>query len=324
MKEGIVGPLPDLWKETYDLVAQVPLGRLTTYGAVAQALGDVIASRFVGLAMSRNDDIVRVPCRRVVQSDGKIGGYTGGGSRKKIRLLRDEGIQIAGSKIVDLDSYLFRDFQTTSPLRMLRQRQVLLKKHLDLSPTRSSPDRVAGIDVAYAGEHAFAAMVTFDYKSGDELDRKVVEGDVKFPYVPSYLAFREIPVIAPLLRKVDKGTVVMYDGNGILHPEGFGIASQVGVVFGVASIGVAKKLLCGKLASSRDGSVSAVRLGRRLIGHALRGEKSSHSVYVSAGHGLSPRQATAVASRFLEHRVPEPTRVAHIVAEAARRGTNHK
>ncbi len=287
-------------------------------------MGDVVASRFVGLAMSRNDDIVHVPCRRVDQSDGKIGGYTGGGPRKKIRLLRDEGIEIAGSKIVDLERYLFREFQTTSPLRMLRQRQVLLKKHLDLSPKRSSPDRVAGIDVAYSGDHAFAAMVTFDYKSGDELDRKVVEGDAKFPYVPSYLAFREIPVIAPLLRKVDKGTVVMYDGNGILHPEGFGIASHVGVVFGVASIGVAKKLLCGEMASSRDGSVSDVRLGKRLIGRALRGEKSSHPVYVSAGHGLSPGQATAIASRFLEHRVPEPTRVAHIVAEAARRGTNHK
>ena len=79
--------IPDLWKETYDLVAQVPIGRVTTYGAVAKGLGDIVASRFVGLAMSRNDDIVRVPCRRVVQSDGGIGGYTGGGPEKKIELV---------------------------------------------------------------------------------------------------------------------------------------------------------------------------------------------------------------------------------------------
>ena len=324
MKEGVIGKLPDLWKETYDIVAQVPLGKLTTYGAVAEALGDIIASRFVGLAMSRNDDIVRVPCRRVVQSDGKIGGYTGGGPEKKIRLLRGEGIEISGSRIVGLERYMFRDFETSHPLRTLRKKQMLLKKHLSLNPIRSIPSRVAGIDVAYSNDHAYAAMVTFDYESGDELDRVVVEGDAKFPYVPSYLAFREIPVIAPLLRHVARSTIVMCDGNGILHPEGFGIASQVGVVFGLPSVGVAKKLLCGKVARTPNVRISEVRVGRRVVGHALQGQRRVNPVYVSAGHGLSPKQARMIASRFLKHRVPEPTRVAHIVAEAARKGTSHK
>jgi len=63
MRVASVDDLPDLWKETYDLVAQVPEGRVTTYGEVARALGDIVASRFVGLAMSRNEDIERVPCR---------------------------------------------------------------------------------------------------------------------------------------------------------------------------------------------------------------------------------------------------------------------
>ena len=75
--------IPDLWEATYDLVSQVPEGRVTTYGQVATALGDIVASRFVGLAMSRNDDTVRVPCRRVVRSDGRLGGYTGGGPERK-------------------------------------------------------------------------------------------------------------------------------------------------------------------------------------------------------------------------------------------------
>lgn len=324
MSDPQIGKIPDLWKDTYDLVAQVPLGRLTTYGAVAEALGDIMASRFVGLAMSKNDDIVRVPCRRVVQSDGQIGGYTGGGPRKKIKLLRSEGIEISGTKIVGLDRYMFRDFKTSHPLRALRKRQVLLKKHLDLHPLRSPPIRVAGIDVAYTGEHAYASMVTFDCESGEELDRVVVERDASFPYVPSYLAFREIPLIAPLMRYVAKDTIVMLDGNGILHPEGFGIASQVGVVFGVPTIGVAKKLLCGKVASTSKNRISEVRVGGRVLGHAILAPKSSKPVYVSAGHGLSPRQAIAFASRFHHHRIPEPTRIAHIVADEARRGTNHK
>jgi len=324
MRDGAVGNLPDLWSETYDIVAQVPLGRLTTYGAVAEALGDIIASRFVGLAMSRNDDIVRVPCRRVVQSDGKIGGYTGGGSVKKIKLLRSEGIEICGSRIIGLERYMFRDFETSHPLRALRRKQVLLKKHLSLNPIQATPNRVAGIDVAYSGDHAYAAMVTFDYESGEELDRVVVEGEAEFPYVPSYLAFREIPVIAPLMRHVAKDTVVICDGNGILHPEGFGIASQVGVVFDVPSVGVAKKLLCGRVVRTSSERISQVRVGTRIMGHALQGERNNNPIYVSAGHGLSPEQATAIASRFLKHRIPEPTRIAHIVAEAARKGTSHK
>ena len=324
MRKEAIRNLPDLWRETYDIVAQVPLGRLTTYGAVAEALGDIVASRFVGLAMSRNDDIVRVPCRRVVQSDGRVGGYTGGGPRKKIWLLRREGIRISDSRVVGLDGYMFRDFKTNRPLKALRNRQVLLKKHLSLRPMEFPPDRVAGIDVAYSEDHAFAAMVTFDYESGAELDRVVVEGEAPFPYVPTYLAFREMPVIAPLMKHLTSGTVIMYDGNGILHPEGFGIASQVGVLFDVPSVGAAKKLLCGTVASAPVSHPSEVRFGRRIIGHALRGEKNSNPVYISAGHRLTQLQAVAIATRFLEHRVPEPTRVAHIVAEEARRAKRDK
>lgn len=316
--------LPDMLQETYDLVAQVPRGRVTTYGEVARALGDVVASRYVGLAMSMNDDIVRVPCRRVVQSDGLVGGYTGGGPRKKIRLLREEGIGIVGEKIVDLEKVLFKDFVSNYPLRDLRRRQRRLKRQLSVERLGRRMDRIAGIDVAYEGDHAFAAMVVFDLESGKETERIVIEGEASFPYVPTYLAFREIPVVAPLMRFVDNRTVIMYDGNGILHPEGFGIASQVGVVFDVPTIGVAKKLLCGSLATRGPGLSRQVRLGGKIVGHALPGVRGGKPVYVSAGHRLSSKDALMISARFRVHRVPEPTRRAHIVAEAARHGKNNK
>jgi len=316
--------LPDLWKETYDLVAQVPEGQVTTYGEVAKALGDVVASRFVGLAMSRNEDIDRVPCRRVVQSDGYVGGYTGGGPVKKIDLLRSEGIEFSGAKVADLDKVLFSDFKTNYPLRKLRKIQTDLKRHLVLEDCRKKINSVAGIDVAFDGEHSYAALVKFDFKSKEETARHVVEGEAVFPYVPTYLAFREIPVIRPLMDLVDSETILMYDGNGVLHPEGFGITSQVGVVFGVPTIGVAKKLLCGDMSRVSSKGAIKVVLNGQLIGHALRGGQSERPVFVSAGHRISQDQAKAVAARFLKHRVPEPTRVAHIVAELARRRTNHK
>lgn len=321
-----VGNLPDLWKEVYDLVAQVPEGRVTTYGAVAKALGDIAASRFVGLAMSLNDDIVRVPCRRVVQSDGHLGGYTGGGARKKRALLRSEGVQVSGTRVVDLDAIMFTDFRTKrpKPLEELRRRQRRLKGRLSLDRYDHEIDQIAGIDVAYDGSHAFSAMVTLDFGTLEEVDRQVTEQDSGFPYVPTYLGFREIPLIAPLMTGIPEGTVIMYDGNGILHPEGFGIASQLGVVFDVPVIGVAKKLLCGEISDRAVDGAREVVLNGKVIGHSLARTDQGRPVYISPGHQMSPGQALEIARRTLRTRIPEPVRVAHIAAETAKRGTSHK
>ncbi len=307
-------------------MAQVPVGKVTTYGAVARALGDIAASRFVGLVMSQNDDIVRVPCRRVVQSDGRLGGYTGGGIQKKAALLREEGIRIRGTRVVDIESVLFTDFRTKAPkpLEELRDRQRRLKKHLVLKELGGHVEHVAGVDVAYEGSRAYVAMVTLDFESLEEVDRCVVVSEARFPYVPTYLGFREIPLIVPLMRGVRKGTVFMYDGNGILHPEGFGIASQMGVVFDVPVVGVAKKLLCGRISDRTVGDARPVVLGGRVVGYGLTGSGRGRPVFVSAGHRVSPKQAMEIAKATQVYRVPEPVRLAHIAAGEARRGTSHK
>lgn len=316
--------LPDMIAETYDLVAQVPMGRVTTYGAVAKALGDIVASRFVGYAMSRNDDIVRVPCRRVVQSDGRLGGYTGGGPAKKARLLKREGVRVAEGKVVELDKYMFSDFHTRYPLRTLRRRQRALRESLSLRRFRGSIERVAGVDVAYRGDHAYVSLVTFDARSLQEVDSVVIEGDARFPYIPTYLAFRELPLMKAIASFMDRHTVLMYDGNGILHPEGFGIASHLGVILGVPTIGAAKKLLCGEMSSKGSRSERAVTVNGRIHGYALSSAAETKPVFVSPGHMLSVDQARDIVRPFLVHRVPEPTRLAHIAAESARRATNKK
>ena len=323
MRTAWMDDLPDLKKETYDLVAQVPEGKVTTYGAVARALGDIVASRYVGLAMSQNDDIIRVPCRRVVQSDGFVGGFTPGGPVKKARLLRAEGVDVRGNFVVDLEKVLFSDFKSSFPLAKLRAVQRQLKKHLSVRQLSGQITSVAGVDVAYEGEHGFAAMVSVD-GSGEVTASTVIEGDARFPYVPTYLSFREIPIVRPLLKYIPEGTVVMYDGNGVLHPEGFGIASQLGVTFDVPTIGIAKKLLCGEISRKVAHGSREVVYNGRVAGHALGLGKDSRPVFVSVGHRVSREQAIEVTHRFLTHRLPEPVRLAHITAETARRGTSNK
>ena len=89
----------------YDLLLQIPKGKVTTYREIAHALGTK-AYRAVGQAMNRNPNLVRVPCHRVVKSNGEVGGYAGGLSRK-IELLRQEGVDVSESGRIDLSKFLY-------------------------------------------------------------------------------------------------------------------------------------------------------------------------------------------------------------------------
>ena len=93
-------------KRCYELLKQVPAGKITTYKALAMALGSK-AYRAVGSAMSKNPYLPKVPCHRVVKSDGKIGEYQLG-FQKKIEMLKNEGIEINGNYIADLEKYLYK------------------------------------------------------------------------------------------------------------------------------------------------------------------------------------------------------------------------
>jgi methylated-DNA-[protein]-cysteine S-methyltransferase len=77
--------------EVYDLLLKIPAGKVSTYGDLAKAFGNPLASRQVGRILGRNPNPIKVPCHRVVMSDGKIGGYFYGSDRKR-ELLEEEGI----------------------------------------------------------------------------------------------------------------------------------------------------------------------------------------------------------------------------------------
>ena len=95
----------------YKLTSLIPKGKVTTYGALAKALGSPHAGRATGNALSANPNPIAVPCHRVVRADGSIGGYSGrGGSRTKKRLLEKEGVVVVDGRI-DLDRFLFTSFK---------------------------------------------------------------------------------------------------------------------------------------------------------------------------------------------------------------------
>jgi len=102
---------PNFFELVYQAVAQVPEGRVTTYAAVARYLSNPRGARAVGWAMRQCPyPITKIPCHRVIKSDGTVGGYGSEGIDKKITLLRDEGISIRKGKI-DLGRYYFDRFR---------------------------------------------------------------------------------------------------------------------------------------------------------------------------------------------------------------------
>ncbi len=307
--------VPDLYSVVYELVKQIPPGKVSTYGEIAKALGDIRAARAVGEILSKNPTPIIVPCHRVVRSDGSLGGFTHPeGLKKKIELLRSEGIEIVGGKI-DINKYMFKDFKLDRrPLEELRKIQRRLAEEISLET--EDFDVICGFDAAYFDKKAVGALVCF--KEEVEIIKGVFE--VKFPYIPGYLGFREFPFVKELVNKLKEKPLIFLDGHGILHPRKFGYATHVGVLLGLPTIGVAKALLVGEYDKEllREKRKSPVYLDGEIRGYAVLGGKAKKPVFVSPGNKVSVEDSLKICLKNLKYRVPEPTRLAHIWAKKAK------
>jgi deoxyribonuclease V len=177
------------------------------------------------------------------------------------------------------------------------------------------PLLVGGVDVAYphpdVGVAAYAAVET---ATGRLAWSTTVRRRVAFPYISTYLSFREIPILLGLLDKVRTAgrmaEVLLVDGSGILHHRHAGVASHLGVVASTPTIGVTKKLLCGQvdLEGISPGESRPVVHEDRLIGVALRPTAGSRRpIFISPGHRVDLAFSERLVRQLLTgRRLPEP------------------
>lgn len=99
--------LADFQKQVYSLIKKISKGRISTYGQIARVLGRPNSARLIGRILSKNPHLIKIPCHRVVKSDGQIGGYKLG-IRKKAQLLKKEGIKIQRDKILNFNQIIFK------------------------------------------------------------------------------------------------------------------------------------------------------------------------------------------------------------------------
>jgi deoxyribonuclease V len=303
----------DLFKYTYDLVRQIPEGKISSYGAVANALGDKFASRAVGRMMNQNPNAETMPCYKIVHSDGRLGGF-GLGINDKIRRLNEVDISVEDGKIIDFNKVFYQNFKTDYPLKKLRQEQIKLSNKIVLKDDFKSIKTVAGIDVSYPKNefnNACGVCIVMDYKTKKIIEKKSVFWKTNFPYISTYLFYREFPVIKELIKKLNSDpSLYIFDGNGILHPYGIGLASQAGINLNKPTIGVAKNLLYGDI-KRNDILIDGKKHGFTYFSS----DRIKKPIYVSPGHKISFKTSKKIMQHFGKYKTPEPLRQAHINAK---------
>jgi deoxyribonuclease V len=179
---------------------------------------------------------------------------------------------------------------------------------------------VAGVDAGFEAEGtvARAAVVVLSFPELRPLDYALARGPVTFPYVPGFLSFREAPALLDALAMLKlRPDLLIVDGQGIAHPRRVGIASHIGVLSGLPSIGCAKSLLTGRHGELPDERGARVPLTHRKeqVGWALRTRPGVKPVYVSPGHRVGMAAAAElVMACVTRYRLPETTRYAHNLA----------
>jgi len=179
---------------------------------------------------------------------------------------------------------------------------------------------VAGVDVAYVGGLSIGVVAVLNYSSLSVVETQKARVKTRFPYIPTLLSWREIkPARAAIKKLKTVPDVFLVDAQGIAHPYRLGFASHLGLLLDKPTIGVAKSLLCGQVEPVKQEGWAPIIDKGEVIGAAVRRHEGEQPVYVSVGHRVSLERAVDVVKHCTKSvRVPEPIRLAHMIASQER------
>jgi deoxyribonuclease V len=195
-----------------------------------------------------------------------------------------------------------------------------LSQRIQITPLdESTVHSVAGADTCMSRKIGalWAGVVVLSYPGLEKIEEKWITGKANFPYVPGLLSFREIPALIKAFQSL-KSTpdLVICDGQGIAHPRRLGLASHLGLVLDIATIGCAKSRLVGefsKVGPSR-GDFSPLLHGGEVVGAVLRTRSEVRPTFVSPGHKITLEESIKIVlGCCTKYRLPEPTRQAHLL-----------
>lgn len=206
------------------------------------------------------------------------------------------------------------------------QLQKKLAAQINLQPYNKLPRTIAGADISFnkSSTTVYAGVVVLSFPDLKLLSYSLAVAETTFPYVSGYLAFREMPAITKAWDQLRaKPDLLVFDGQGVLHPRRLGIATHFGVLTDQPTIGCAKTMLYGEYNNPEleKFSTSPIYAKAELAGYALRTKMAVKPVFVSPGHLTDPQSALDIMMQCVgRYRIPEPTRIAHAMVNRFRTG----
>ncbi len=204
-----------------------------------------------------------------------------------------------------------------------REIQRYLKEKIEITPLKSHPEFIAAADAAFSGDVVFSAASLYRLRGLAHLQDVFLESRAGFDYIPGLLAFREGKAIIDAIRKLEiSPDLILIDGQGLAHPEGIGIASHIGVLLNVPTVGCAKSRLVGdyREPGPAKGEWSYLFYRGVKVGAVLRTRVNVKPVFISPGHLIDIESSVEIVMKCVTaYRIPEPLRTADRLSKKLKR-----
>jgi deoxyribonuclease V len=198
-----------------------------------------------------------------------------------------------------------------------------LSKLIILKNSFRQVKRIAGCDVAYSAinNKACAAICLFCFPAMNKINEVTCVSEVIFPYVSGLLAFREGPALLQAFKKLtEKPDIMIFNGQGIAHPRKMGLATHMGIILDIPSIGCTQRSMFRKYDNpgNHSGAFSEICDDKNnIVGACLRTKDKTNPVFISQGYKIELQTAIDIILQCtLGYKMPEPLRVAHILANS--------
>lgn len=199
-----------------------------------------------------------------------------------------------------------------------------LKKEIISERSFGEIRKIAGADISFSGEDAYAGVIVFFFPDFRVIERKQAVKKMTFPYVPGLLAFREGPALLSAFEQIETDLdLIIFDAQGLAHPRRMGLATHLGIILDKPSIGCAKSRLVGHYEPPEEavGSHSLLEDRGEIIGAVVRTKERVSPIFVSIGHRIDLETSIKVVLECCRgYRLPEPSRQAHNFAGEIKSG----
>jgi len=194
---------------------------------------------------------------------------------------------------------------------------------VNIIPLKKEPKYIVGVDAAFLNNKVIGVACLYKYPEIHFIEEAYAVTEILFPYIPGFLSFREGPAIIMALKGLKrKPDIILFDGQGIAHPKRLGIASHVGVLLNIPTIGCAKSRLVGtyKEPGPKKGTCSSLLYKKEIVGVVLRTNDNVKPLFVSPGHRIDIQGSMEIVLACSQrYRLPEPLRWADFLSKKIKR-----